>query len=343
MADLKADDTGNAIVPVLACVLNQLCLRNDRVRSDTHADRRQGADASRQANCGCGTHELTVLAFHVLLVCVQLPMSQKGLSKFHALRPPAISIKDYLQRVAKYAACSGECFVLALVYIDRIIQSNPTFVVNSLNIHRLLITSIMLAAKFFDDQYFNNAYYAKVGGVPCNEINSLEVEFLFMCNFTLFVTTDTYSQYYTELCNHAVNIQNVCNCSQGPKVPSLVIPYVNSPGPGQTIAEWHMQQSSNIPYHRNDGADIELTEQEMQQYALQQQAALQQQQAAYEQQQQQQQSQPQFAPFTQPTSHAQSSQPKQQVAHQQQPMYQQQQQQYSHQPHHHQQGDHQMH
>jgi hypothetical protein len=84
-------------------------------------------------------------------------MSQKGLSKFHALRPPAISIKDYLQRVAKYAACSGECFVLALVYIDRIIQSNPTFVVNSLNIHRLLITSIMLAAKFFDDQYFNNA------------------------------------------------------------------------------------------------------------------------------------------------------------------------------------------
>jgi hypothetical protein len=65
-------------------------------------------------------------------------------------------------RIAKYAACSGECFVLALVYIDRIIQSNPTFVVNSLNIHRLLITSVMLAAKFFDDQYFNNAYYAKV-------------------------------------------------------------------------------------------------------------------------------------------------------------------------------------
>jgi hypothetical protein len=42
--------------------------------------------------------------------------------------------------IGKYAACSGECFVLALVYIDRIIQSNPTFVVNSLNIHRLLIT-----------------------------------------------------------------------------------------------------------------------------------------------------------------------------------------------------------
>jgi hypothetical protein len=26
------DETGTAIVPVLACVLNQLCIRNDRVR-----------------------------------------------------------------------------------------------------------------------------------------------------------------------------------------------------------------------------------------------------------------------------------------------------------------------
>jgi hypothetical protein len=107
------------------------------------------------------------------------------------------------------------------VYIDRIIQSNPTFVVNSLNIHRLLITSVMLAAKFFDDQYFNNAYYAKVGGVPCNEMNVLEVEFLFMTNFSLFVDTETYRQYYTELCNHARN--TACGCSTQ-RVPVLFIP-----------------------------------------------------------------------------------------------------------------------
>jgi len=186
--ELKADETGAAIVPVLGCVLNQLCDRNDH-----------------------------------------LPDNANGLSKFHALRPPAISIKDYLLRIAKYAACSGECFVLALVYIDRIIQSNPTFVVNSLNIHRLLITSVMLAAKFFDDQYFNNAYYAKVGGVPKGEMNSLEVEFLFMTNFTLFVPTDQYRQYYTELCNHAKN--SACECSsQDGKIPDLVIPMPDARG-----------------------------------------------------------------------------------------------------------------
>ena len=43
MADLKADDTGNAIVPVLACVLKQLCDRNDRVPPhDTHSHTAHG-------------------------------------------------------------------------------------------------------------------------------------------------------------------------------------------------------------------------------------------------------------------------------------------------------------
>lgn len=100
------------------------------------------------------------------------------------------------------------------------------------------------------------------------------------------MTTDTYSQYYTELCNHAANTANVCSCSQGPKVPPLIIPYVNAPGPGQTIAEWHMQQSPNIPYFRHDGGDVsELSEQEQAMYSQQQQAQLAQQLVQWEQQQ----------------------------------------------------------
>jgi len=67
-------------------------------------------------------------------------------------------------RIHKYASCDPECFVLALVYIDRLIQRN-SLLLTSLNVHRIIITAIMLPAKFFDDQYFNNAHYAKVGGV----------------------------------------------------------------------------------------------------------------------------------------------------------------------------------
>jgi len=124
-------------------------------------------------------------------------------TRFHALRAPQITIESYLKRIAKFSNCSEECFVLALIYIDRLIRKNGNFLVNSLNVHRLMITSIMLGAKFFDDQYFNNAYFGKVGGVSCKEINLLEIEFLFMINFNLYVETEMYETYNQRLLNHA--------------------------------------------------------------------------------------------------------------------------------------------
>eukprot|EP00501_MAST-03F_sp_TOSAG23-6_P001671 GSMAST32.ASY1.ANO1.1741.1 assembled CDS len=173
---MEADD-GKAIVQVLADVLQKLVAANDNVHHFIYFLYQQG-----------DTGKVT---------------------KFHALRLPSINISDYLRRIAKYASCSAECFVLALVYIDRLIQRN-NFIICSLNIHRVIITSVMLAAKFFDDHYYNNAYYAKIGGVPCDEMNSLEIEYLFLINFSLFVSPSSYSKYFNELCSHA-------NISASPK------------------------------------------------------------------------------------------------------------------------------
>lgn len=55
--------------------------------------------------------------------------------------------------------------MLALIYVDRLIQQGR-FALTPLSVHRVLITAVMLAAKFFDDQYFNNLYYAKVHTHP---------------------------------------------------------------------------------------------------------------------------------------------------------------------------------
>eukprot|EP00804_Cyclotella_cryptica_P020662 CCRYP_003472-RA/>CCRYP_003472-RA protein AED:0.35 eAED:0.35 QI:758/1/1/1/0.5/0.33/3/116/393 len=132
-----------------------------------------------------------------------LSEEDKGqVTKFHALRAPVIGIGPYLQRIHKYASCSKECFILALIYIDRLIQRN-NFLLTELNVHRVVITAVLLAAKFFDDAYYNNAYYAKVGGVLVSELNSLEVEFLFRINFSLRVAPDVFDKYNSELISHA--------------------------------------------------------------------------------------------------------------------------------------------
>jgi len=160
------------------------------------------------------------------------------ITRFHALRPPQITVKYYLQRIGKYSNCSEECFVLALIYIDRLIRTNTSFLVNSLNVHRLLITSMMLAAKFFDDQYFNNAYFGKVGGVTCKEINLLEIEFLFMINFNLFVAPGTFKTYNERLMMHSMPTESTEPQNHSPAatrvnntVPAPAAPPANNPAP----------------------------------------------------------------------------------------------------------------
>ena len=104
--------------------------------------------------------------------------------------------------IHKYASCSKECFILALIYIDRLIQRN-NFLLTELNVHRVIVTSVLLAAKFFDDAYYNNAYYAKVGGVLVEEMNNLEAQFLFKIDFSLRVLPEVFEKYEAELISHS--------------------------------------------------------------------------------------------------------------------------------------------
>ncbi|GMH31020.1 hypothetical protein Nepgr_032863 [Nepenthes gracilis] len=120
------------------------------------------------------------------------------LTVFHGLRAPPVSIQQYIHRIFKYAGCSPSCFIVAYIYVDRYLQCTDAHL-TSLNVHRLLITSITIAAKFIDDAFFNNAYYAKVGGVSTLEMNRLEMKLLFSIDFRLKVSTETFRRYCLQL------------------------------------------------------------------------------------------------------------------------------------------------
>lgn len=71
---------------------------------------------------------------------------------FHSSRAPNVSIRQYLERIFKYSSCSPSCFVVAYIYLDRFLHRTNSVCLTSLNVHRLLITSILVAAKFVDDE-----------------------------------------------------------------------------------------------------------------------------------------------------------------------------------------------
>lgn len=59
----------------------------------------------------------------------------------------------------------------------------------------------------FTFRYYNNAYYAKVGGISTAEINFLEVDFLFGLSFNLNVTPTTFTTYCSYLQREMLMLQ----------------------------------------------------------------------------------------------------------------------------------------
>ncbi|KAE9585606.1 putative cyclin [Lupinus albus] len=84
----------------------------------------------------------------------------KSLNAFHGVRAPNISIPKYLERI-----------------------------------YKLLVTSVMVASKMLDDEHYNNAVYARVGGVSNAELNKLELELLFLLEFRVMVSSRVFENY----------------------------------------------------------------------------------------------------------------------------------------------------
>uniref|UniRef100_A0A0D9VBM4 Cyclin n=1 Tax=Leersia perrieri TaxID=77586 RepID=A0A0D9VBM4_9ORYZ len=145
------------------------------------------------------------------------PAAAAAATAFRGRARPEISVRRYAERIYRYAGCSSACFVVARVYLDRLAGRRPeeeedressssspaaaaaSVVVDSYSVHRLLITSVMVAAKFMDDIHYNNAYFARVGGVEVAEMNGLELELLFALRFRLNVTPATFAAYCAAL------------------------------------------------------------------------------------------------------------------------------------------------
>lgn len=143
------------------------------------------APKSRVSHINVGDERLH-LALIQLLGCVlaqlvafeeqQYPSGRGSISMFHTAYVPSISIGAYLRRVALYTKVSSEVLLQSVLHVHQLMQREvQPLIVNSLNVHRLLLTSILTTAKFFDDAHYNNAYFSYVGGVPLRELNALEV------------------------------------------------------------------------------------------------------------------------------------------------------------------------
>ncbi|KAI3830761.1 hypothetical protein MKW92_018207 [Papaver armeniacum] len=173
----STETTTPRVLTVLSFLLEKLVARNDRLLT---IDQEGKIDNNNQG-------------------FIKLCEGKKTLNVFHGVRAPSMSIAKYLERIYKFTNCSPSCFVVGYVYIDRLLHRHPDSLVLSLNVHRLLVTSVMVASKVLDDEHYNNAVYARVGGVSNAELNKLEMELLFLLDFRLVVSSRIFESYCLHL------------------------------------------------------------------------------------------------------------------------------------------------
>lgn len=84
-------------------------------------------------------------------------------------------------------------------YIDRLCLLYPAFTITTLTVHRFLITAATVAAKGLSDSFWNNATYARVGGVKLAELGLLELDFLYRVDWRIVPNPEVLVDYYRGL------------------------------------------------------------------------------------------------------------------------------------------------
>jgi hypothetical protein len=151
----------------------------------------------------CNPRELGVLISGMLMELIrlndQIPLRDGRLTRFHSRAPPGISVSDYLARLIHHATLSPPILLSMVWYIDLLCQLYPAFTINSLTVHRFLITAATVAAKGLSDSFWTNPTYAKIGGIPVSELATLELDFLDRVNWKIVPKPEMLEDYYRSL------------------------------------------------------------------------------------------------------------------------------------------------
>ncbi|KAF7525780.1 hypothetical protein G7054_g10969 [Neopestalotiopsis clavispora] len=151
----------------------------------------------------CDVEDMVVLIANMLSELIEtndsLAMKSGHLTRFHSRTAPGISVLDYLQRLAKHATLTPPLLLSMVYYIDRLCALYPDFTINTLTVHRFLITAATVAGKGLSDSFWNNSFYARVGGVKIAELKLLELEFLYRVDWKIIPNPEVLVAYYKGL------------------------------------------------------------------------------------------------------------------------------------------------
>ena len=127
------------------------------------------------------------------------PFSKKiKKDKFFSLYIPTISIYDYIYRIIKFTQINISTLIISYVQLNNYLKKTNNYLCIN-NFYNLFITSCLINAKYYEDNYCPLSFFAKVGGITTEELELFEFEFCNKLNFSFYMSEDLYIKYYNLL------------------------------------------------------------------------------------------------------------------------------------------------
>lgn len=143
-------------------------------------------------------------------------------SRFRRKHVSAIPLRDYLLRICNYVVALEPVVLLAVLAYAHHLDPPPSWrprlrggaaqppaeeyrsllAIDPFSAHRFVIASVCLASKAIGDNYYSNAFYAKVGGVSVGELNVLELELATLLDWRLQCPLEDARRYWRLLERH---------------------------------------------------------------------------------------------------------------------------------------------
>jgi len=112
---------------------------------------------------------------------------------------PEESVFELIARLDQYIRCSESCYAIALVFVDRLTETNKDISLTRRTLKRLFTTSLLVANQFYDDKSECALQFARVASIPGPTMAALKTEFLLRLNYRLVVSDSDVKGYADQL------------------------------------------------------------------------------------------------------------------------------------------------
>ena len=106
---------------------------------------------------------------------------------------------NYIEALYNCVQFSSECCIICLIYINRIIALTGLSL-QTTNWRPMVFVSLMISQKIWDDKYLSNGDFSYIHPFfEKNQLNILEMKFLEMIQYNVYVKLSVYMTFYLEL------------------------------------------------------------------------------------------------------------------------------------------------